>query len=50
MKKANETAGYFNKMHEWYELDNYLHYKPITPFDFIWLFYNKFMTFTGLAD
>ena len=49
-ERANRIAIYYLNLHKRYDLDNYLHYKPITPFDFVRTAYYLFMTYTGLAD
>ena len=49
-ERANRVAIYYLNIHKRYDLDNYLHYKPVTPFDFARAAYYLFMTYTGLAD
>ena len=49
-KRANRIAIYYLNIHQRYDLDNYLHYKPITPMDWIRSVYYLFMFHTGLAD
>ena len=49
-ERANRLAIYYLNLHKRFDLDNYLHYKPITPFDFGRAAYYLFMTYTGLAD
>ena len=34
-ERANRIAIYYLNINKRYDLDNYLHYKPITPMDFI---------------
>ena len=49
-ERANRIAVYYLNLHKRYDLDNYLHYKPITPMDWVRCGYYLFMTSTGLAD
>jgi hypothetical protein len=49
-RRANKLAAYYFNIHKRYDLDNYLHYKPITPMDFFRAVYYLFMFHTGLAD
>eukprot|EP00351_Strombidinopsis_sp_SopsisLIS2011_P005993 CAMPEP_0116878760 /NCGR_PEP_ID=MMETSP0463-20121206/10504_1 /TAXON_ID=181622 /ORGANISM="Strombidinopsis sp, Strain SopsisLIS2011" /LENGTH=129 /DNA_ID=CAMNT_0004527291 /DNA_START=334 /DNA_END=723 /DNA_ORIENTATION=+ len=49
-KRANRLAVYYLNIHKRYDLDNYLHYKPINPMDFVHAVWYKFMMITGLAD
>jgi hypothetical protein len=49
-KKANKILYYYMNIDNKYDLNNYLQYKMITPFDFIRAFYYKFMLITGIAD
>jgi hypothetical protein len=49
-ERANRIAVYYLNLHKRYDLDNYLHYKPITVMDWFRCFYYVFMTATGLAD
>lgn len=50
LEEASRIAIYYLNIHQRYDLDNYLHYKPITIFDFLRAAYYGFMTKTGLAD
>ena len=43
-ERANKIAIYYLNIHKRYDLDNYLHYKPITPLDFLRTVYFLFMT------
>lgn len=49
-ERANRIAIYYLNIHKRFDLDNYLQYKPITPFDFARAAYYTFMIKTGLAD
>ena len=49
-ERANRLAIYYLNVHKRYDLDNYLHYKPVTVFDWGRAAYFLFMTQTGLAD
>lgn len=49
-ERANRIAIYYLNRDKRYDLDNYLHYKPITPLDLIRTLYYTFMMQTGLAD
>ena len=49
-ERANRIAIYYLNIHKRYDLDNYLHYKPINMADFARTAYFLFMTHTGLAD
>ena len=49
-ERANRIAIYYLNIHKRYDLDNYLHYKPIVAADFVRAAYYLFMIWTGLAD
>ena len=49
-ERANRLAIYYLNLHKRYDLDNYLHYKPVTPMDWARAGYYLFMWYTGLAD
>ena len=49
-ERANRLAIYYLNIDKRYDLDNYLHYRPIVPADFARALYYTFMTQTGLAD
>ena len=49
-ERANRIAIYYLNIHKRYDLDNYLHYKPINVADYARAAYFLFMTYTGLAD
>ena len=49
-ERANRIAIYYLNIDKRHDLDNYLHYKAITPLDFIRTSYYIFMMKTGLAD
>ena len=50
LEEASRIAIYYINMHQRYDLDNYLHYKPITLMDWVRAAYYGFMMTTGLAD
>ena len=50
LEEASRIAIYYINIHQRYDLDNYLHYKPITIADWIRAAYYAFMMKTGLAD
>ncbi|CAI2376731.1 unnamed protein product [Moneuplotes crassus] len=50
LEEASRIAIYYLNVHKRYDLDNYLHYKPITMMDWVRAAYYGFMTKTHLAD
>lgn len=50
LEEASRIAIYYINIHKRYDLDNYLHYKPISIFDWLRAGYYGFMMRTGLAD
>ena len=50
LEEASRIAVYYKNINKRYDLDNYLHYKAITPMDWLRAAYYGFMTGTGLAD
>ena len=49
-RRANKIAIYYLNMDKKYDLDNYLHYKWITPFDIIRTIWYYTSIWTGYAD
>ena len=50
LEEASRIAIYYINIHKRYDLDNYLHYKPITILAWLRAGYFGFMMTTGLAD
>ena len=50
LEEASRIAIYYINIHQRYDLDNYLHYKPISIYDWLRAAYYGFQMVTGLAD
>ena len=50
IRKANRISAYYLNLNKKYDLDNYLHSKPITPLDFLRALWHLLSIWTGYAD
>ena len=49
-RRANKIAIYYLNIGKHWDLDNYLHQKPITPMDFVRAFWYYISIWSGYAD
>ena len=50
LKRANRIAIYYLNKDKKYDLDNYLHWKTVTPMDILRTIWFKITIFVGYAD